>query len=219
MQSLTLLLDDLLKKDDNSSLEFLEYDDFYDQMAWTPFPSAPERTIHHLVGEIYPKFEVGGHWSTSESLWDQYPYSTILKVHNNKDGTVAPWPKPELLFKPVLTIQQKLDFLNRKQAYDRWLDTRTAHVTLTAKKYEPLELDVLLLTTIADLASMFCRARGIDIEISQDTVSVVCLILCKGINRTKRHRIPHTSNIFCFPYEHRIAFDSSDTKLDLDIAG
>jgi hypothetical protein len=115
--------------------------------------------------------------------------------YSTTNGEPTKWRKPNLRHKPVISPRRKLDFLQRKQEHDKEREAKRVRVTLTAEHYNSLEVSAPLLTTMKDLASMFCQARSIDIEANQSTVFMY-------------DEIPHsdcglslTSTLYAYPYE------------------
>jgi hypothetical protein len=168
---------------------------------------------------MFPKFDFVWH-SPAECFWVDYPSSTILKPRDRESGKLGKpptWPKPEMSELPLISIEQKLDFLQRKQAYDEKMDACRAHVTLRSKNYESLDVDVPLLTTLADLAPMFCKARDIDNKVEdQLSVYVPCEVPYGKRGRTRSRGVHCMSYLFCFSTAEYIAFAINCTKLDLE---
>lgn len=168
IESLTLVARENEDADDCGNLMFLEppdvmqnpeYDNCSNDGYWT----------HDFFGTVFPKFarEYYGnaYWTDSEWLWSRKAYAAAAKSNSSRDNkSPIKWQQPRLQYKPVVSLQRKLDFLQRKSDYDRDRDAERVPVTLVAQYYSPLEVSVPLLTTIGELASRFCQARGIDLE-------------------------------------------------------
>jgi hypothetical protein len=165
VQSLTMTVPQH-EDDDCADLVFLDYSDAREHREYLDdeeFLHRPHPVVEELYPDLHKKWDSDCLWEDSVILWEQRPYSLAPTV-NHEAGGIASWTKPELQYKPIMSAQKKLEFLQRKQEYDRVRDARRATLTLTAEGYTSLEVCVPLLTTIADLVSMFCQARSIFIE-------------------------------------------------------
>jgi hypothetical protein len=165
VQTLTLAVPQY-EDDDCADLVFLDYSDareHRDYLDNEEFLHRPHPVVEELYPDLQNKWDSDCLWEDSVLLWEHEPYSLALSV-NHEGGGIPSWTKPELQYRPIMSVQRKLDFLQRKREYDRERDARSATLTLTAEGYKSLEVCVPLLTTIVDLVSMFCQARSIVIE-------------------------------------------------------
>ncbi|TVY82018.1 hypothetical protein LSUE1_G007084 [Lachnellula suecica] len=151
-----------------NNLVFLDHSDVLESPEYSVHALEPEEYLHPLTWSSFFGLEREPDrrhlWQPSEWLWSQYPYFDAALLNMTADDTriVPVWSKPELQYRPVTTFAERLDFLQRKEAHNRERDAERVRVTLTAEKYNSLELRVPWLTTFAALISMFCQARRID---------------------------------------------------------
>jgi hypothetical protein len=142
--------------DDNlcANLVFLEQSDVMECPEYSIPPDDPDQELHPVAWKEFTRFEVeytgNSLLTSSEWLWTRHPYSLAASLSSTTDGGMPKWTKPDLQHKTVISLQRKLDFLQRKQEYDRDRDAERAGVTLTARNYNSLEVSVPLLTTFAD---------------------------------------------------------------------
>jgi hypothetical protein len=133
-----------------------------------------EEPAHPICAEVFPYLDLEVHlWRTCEgdvSLWREAPYSVSTRLNDRKGDGERKWKLPFLQCKPIVGLQRKLDFFRRKAEYDRIRDARIVRVTVTSEKYLSLEVSVHVSTTYADIASMFCRERGVDLEGSDESI-------------------------------------------------
>ncbi|KAF4628425.1 hypothetical protein G7Y89_g9725 [Cudoniella acicularis] len=139
--------------DDHGNLVFLDHSD----VAEFPEYSTP-LGFHPLFEEVFPDLRVEYNlWRSSEALWDSRPYSFTIQLSDTTDGLSN-------------KTNAKARFSSAQAETPDTSRSQRVRVTVTAENYKSLEVFVPVLTTIAGLASMFCQARGINIEIKDWTV-------------------------------------------------
>jgi hypothetical protein len=128
-----------------ANLVFLEESDVIEAPEYLVCPEEPNE-LHPLLHEAFSDWVVDHNrnllWEPSERLWAQKSYFVATILSNTTDGGFQSWTKPDLQSKPIITLQQKLDFLQRRQKYDREREAQRVRVTLTAQGYNSLEVSV-----------------------------------------------------------------------------
>jgi hypothetical protein len=205
VQNLLLALPDY-KHGGSADLVFLEWDDVMDDPAYS-------EEFHPVVDQMFPDVENKGNlWVESNHLWHMVPYSDTMYLDHNQFPQEKPeWPIPNLSGKPIIIRQQKLDLFRRKQEYNKERETEVVTIILTAEKFNSLEVVVPWRTTVAELVSMFCQARAIDVNLERDSIDTVFIY-------DESHRDTQSSgdcegfSLECNVYEFRT---NEITRLDL----
>ncbi|KAH9213560.1 hypothetical protein DL95DRAFT_506064 [Leptodontidium sp. 2 PMI_412] len=147
-------------------LEYTEYPEYNDDETFG-------QILHPAMADMFPNmeelFERTGMWSESEWLWKQRPYSKINRSREESGnaglgGGQKTWEEPHLQVKPIVTSKQKVEYLNSCLEFDRKRSAERVTITVAALGYNSLKFSLPLTTTLGELVSMFCRARGIVLD-------------------------------------------------------
>ena len=160
------------EREDCAELAFLEFREAVDgpeyQHKHKDEGYEDEERLHPVVldylGELVRNYEEDGLWKGSKWLWDSKLGCWAANYNNESANALPKWKKPYLQSKPIISRARKIDLMQRKQKYNRDRDAEKLTLTITAEGYNSLEVSVPLLTTIAELISIFCDRRGIDIN-------------------------------------------------------
>lgn len=152
--------------EDCATLVFLDKWDVMESLVW----AGDEELYHPIFVDEFPELEDEDHlfWE-SKALWSQRSYERFANLNESptSDGGRR-WEKPNIQRKPMVTLPRKLDFLQRRQEYDMKRDAHRTRVTVTAQDHNSLELFVPLLTTMEEIATMFCQARNLDFKVEDE---------------------------------------------------
>lgn len=139
--------------EDCSDLVFLELSEAVDRQDYSEFG---EQEFHPVFRDFFPTLEAE---HNSDTLWSDTLYDDQNYYIENENNGRTIWPTLE--HKAVVTRQCMDEFLEHKQEYDDERDSGRIAIFLKANGYDSLHTSVSLITTMTELAAMFCKERNI----------------------------------------------------------